>query len=432
MAHLINRNMKKLNQFSFVNLCVAILFFYGMDVQAQKTIKALFIGNSYTGVNNLPHTVSLMASSMGDSLIYDAYTPGGYTLQMHSADATTLSKIAQGGWDYVILQAQSQEPSFSPAQVAANTLPYAQFLDSLINLADTCTETVFYMTWGRKNGDASNCVVYPPVCTYAGMQQRLRDSYLLMAQQNQATVAPVGCVWRDVRATNPSFDLYQADESHPSVWGTYLAACTFYNILFQKSPVGSTYYSTLPVADAQLIQQVTASDVADSLITWCGNGNIPFAGFNFIQTGNTVQFNNSSLNGMAFEWNFGNGITDTSANPVYTYNQNGAYMVTLTVTNKCKSNVTTDTLTVTSVGLIEMDEFEISVTKIYGSNDFMVNGLPNGTDYLIAIYDLNGRQIASAIVNSQSNRVSINNHKGMLLYKLSAGKTELKNGKIGF
>ena len=48
------------------------------------------------------------------------------------------------------------------------------------------------MTWGRKNGDASNCSAYPPICTYEGMQQRLRESYMEMASANQGRVSPVG------------------------------------------------------------------------------------------------------------------------------------------------------------------------------------------------------------------------------------------------
>ena len=35
--------------------------------------------------------------------------------------------------------------------------------------------------------------------------------------------------------------LYGPDSKHPSMLGTYLAACLFYKILGSKSPVGATY-----------------------------------------------------------------------------------------------------------------------------------------------------------------------------------------------
>ena len=72
----------------------------------------LFIGNSYTYVNNLPNLVKQIALSFGDSLIYDIITPGGATFNTNANNTQTLAKINQQQWDYVVLQAQSQEPSF--------------------------------------------------------------------------------------------------------------------------------------------------------------------------------------------------------------------------------------------------------------------------------------------------------------------------------
>ena len=57
--------------------------------------------------------VKQIAISFGDTLNYESSTPGGSTLQMHSTNTQTLSKISQQQWDNVIIQCQSQEPSFS-------------------------------------------------------------------------------------------------------------------------------------------------------------------------------------------------------------------------------------------------------------------------------------------------------------------------------
>src|SRR5687768_8568222 len=86
-----------------------LLLFTGTNSTAQ-TRKVLFLGNSYTGVNNLPQLVHDAALSAGDTLIFDNNTPGGYTLEYHAQDITTQNKIMAGGWDYVVLQGQSQEP----------------------------------------------------------------------------------------------------------------------------------------------------------------------------------------------------------------------------------------------------------------------------------------------------------------------------------
>ncbi|MFT5600168.1 MAG: hypothetical protein ACI9N1_000402, partial [Flavobacteriales bacterium] len=244
-----------------IGLSAAI--FSTLLVTAQQK-SALFIGNSYTGVNNLPIMTKDLAFSLGDTLIIDSNTPGGTTFNSHSTNSTTLSKINQQAWDYVILQAQSQEPSFPPAQVASQTYPYAESLVNAINNNNPCTVPLFYMTWGRENGDSQNCSSYPVICTYDGMQSRLRESYLEMGDDNNAEVSPVGATWKWVRDNYPTIGLYSADESHPSIYGSYLAACVHYTSIYRKSPVGASYISGLSAADALILQQAAQNVVLDS------------------------------------------------------------------------------------------------------------------------------------------------------------------------
>lgn len=319
-----------------------------------QNINVLFIGNSYTYVNNLPQTVADIATSMGDTMTFDSNTPGGYTLNLHSTNVTTLAKINSQPWDFVVLQEQSQLPSFDPLQVNVDVFPYARKLDSLILVNDSCTETFFYMTWGRQNGDASNCASYPPVCTYNGMQQRLRDSYVQMSIDNHGSVSPVGAAWKRLRDTYPTINLYQPDESHPSVHGTYLAACVFYSSLFHKSAVGASFISPgISASDAYAIQSVASSTVLDSMAIWQGNGDVPVANFNFVSTGSTIQFLNSSLNATSYNWNFGDGNFSTNTNPMNTYSVDGQYTVTLTASNNCLSYSVVDTIMVNSTSIFD-------------------------------------------------------------------------------
>ncbi|HRH69996.1 MAG TPA: PKD domain-containing protein [Flavobacteriales bacterium] len=46
----------------------------------------------------------------------------------------------------------------------------------------------------------------------------------------------------------------------------------------------------------------------------------------------TVQFTNTSLQGLSYQWSFGDGGTSTADNPTYTYNVAGVYTVTMTAT----------------------------------------------------------------------------------------------------
>src|SRR4051812_21740267 len=89
---------------------------------AGKKLHVLFIGNSYTYVNNMPGIVADIASSMGDTLIWEMEAQGGFTLGAHfvSPMSTAKAKIAAGGWDYVVLQEQSQVPALPDALVHDN------------------------------------------------------------------------------------------------------------------------------------------------------------------------------------------------------------------------------------------------------------------------------------------------------------------------
>jgi len=351
----------------------AILILITTNCILAQTKNILFLGNSYTAVNNLPQTIKDLSLSLGDSIVFDSNTPGGYTFQGHSTNATSLAKINQQSWDYVVLQEQSQLPSFSPNQVASDVYPFARTLDSLILANDSCTETVFYMTWGRQNGDASNCAAYPPICTYDGMQQRLRESYMEMGQNNHATVSPVGVAWKNMRDTYPTINLYQADQSHPSVYGTYLAACVFYSTIFHKSSVGASFVTAgISNTDALLIQTIASNNVLDSLSTWQDMGDIPSAAYTYTMNNNTVNFTNTSLNSTNFAWNFGDGNSTTIANPQHTFANPGTYNVSLTASTNCTEFTTIDTITITSTPVAEL-------------NAINFNFYPNPTNGLITL-----------------------------------------------
>lgn len=260
----------------FLSLLVVTLSFVA-EIQAD-TIRALFLGNSYTAAHNLPGLISGIAGSCGDSLYYQSSTPGGYTFQMHTTNAQSIALIQQGGWDYLILQEQSQLPSFPDPQVETECFPYARWLDSIFMQYNPLGQTVFYRTWGRKNGDASNCPNWPPVCTYEGMDSILASNYRIMADSNQAFLCPAGEVWRYIRL-NSSLELYDSDGSHPSAAGAMATALSFYSILFRKDPAPNTYYYTLTPSDYAVCLNAAQLVAFDSLAHWNVGNWDPLAGF---------------------------------------------------------------------------------------------------------------------------------------------------------
>ncbi len=342
------------NRMNLWRSTTGLFLFLSCFAFGQESKRVLFLGNSYTYYNNLPQLLADMALSAGDTLVFDSNTPGGYTLQGHSTNATSLQKIAQGNWDYVVLQEQSQLPSFPINQVQSDCFPYAAFLDSLINDANSCTQTMFYMTWGRENGDASNCATWPPVCTYQGMDSLLRLRYDQMAVDNEAELSPVGALWRYLRDSIGGVQLYDADGSHPSLAGSYAAACSFYATIFRKDPTLITFDGGLSPIDALTIRNAAKLIVYDSLLTWhVGEFDPnPIASFTIGVSFQTGLFTNTSTNASSYLWDFGDGNTSTSTqNIVYNvYSYCDSFIVSLTASYCNYSNTFIDTIRLMNFG----------------------------------------------------------------------------------
>ena len=300
---------------------------------SQETKRVLFLGNSYTYANNLPYLTQQAATSVGDTFIYDSNTPGGYTLEGHSTNSVSQTKIRNGNWDYVVLQEQSQKPAYTDSYVDTEVYPFAQKLNDSILKYNPCGETTFYMTWGREHGDASNCATWPPMCTYEGMDDLLRLRYQTMANDNEGITAPVGAVWRYLRTNHPTLNLYSSDGSHPSLLGSYTGAITFYCALFRKDPTLVTFNSSLSPAVADLIKQAVKYVVFEDFTEWNIGDFDPIANFNYIVTGNSCAFTNLSSNESEYNWNFGDSNTSTDENPTHMYDSDGEYTVTLSVSH---------------------------------------------------------------------------------------------------
>jgi hypothetical protein len=100
------------------------------------------------------------------------------------------------------------------------------------------------------------------------MQAQIDAGYLGIAQELKVPVVPVGAAWQAATQRYPQLDLWQSDNSHPTMMGTYLAACVFYATIFRQSPVGLSYTAGLPADVAGELQTIAASTVLNNLSSW--------------------------------------------------------------------------------------------------------------------------------------------------------------------
>lgn len=352
---------------------ISLLFFLFLVCNtflAQDTLRTLFIGNSYMAVNNLTQLISDLASAQGDVLIFQSNTPGGQTFQMHANNPTNYQLMHAEAWDYVVLQGQSQEPSFPTAQVNTQTLPYAlQLADSVYSI-QPCAQVNFFMTWGRQNGDPQ----WDSISTFDGMNARLRAAYLRFADSADAAVSPVGVAWKYVRDNYPNINLYQQDGSHPSLEGSYLAACVFYSALFHKSCVASTFNPGIGHGDAFILQQVASAVVLDSLPLW--NLTLPnqmlqaSASYSGVPGASLFSFTANSNLPATYTWYFPDMTVETGQNIGFEYNLS-SYQVMLIATGLCD----TDTVLIdVNNPNAQVNEFPALEWKQTGNHQITIKG----------------------------------------------------------
>jgi hypothetical protein len=107
-----------------------------------------------------------------------------------------------------------------------------------------------YLTWARRNAP--------------GAQAAITEAYSSIARETGAVLAPVGVAWEWFLREHDRPILHDKDNSHPSMAGSYLAACVLFGVLFGESPAG--VQSGVKGLDEQEIRllQATAAGVVEA------------------------------------------------------------------------------------------------------------------------------------------------------------------------
>ncbi len=369
---------------------IIFLIFFSTSVFSQKK-NVLFIGNSYSYFNDMPRMTSKMASSAGDSLYVESHLVGGWSLKLHAGNNTTKNKVKKGIWDFVVLQEYSRTPSYPQYLVDSLMKPYAHFFDSLIQSENPCAQTMFYMTWGRKNGNSVDCPYFPEVCTYASMDSLTKLRYEQVANENNALLAPVGAVWNYIRKNHPQIELYTSDGSHPSLAGSYAAACTFYTSIFRKDPSLITYDTTLTSSVASIIRDATKNVVYNQLALWNIGKYDAQSEFTFITNGKTLKVKNRSENSDQFVWDFGDGNYSSEKEPNHEYKYPSNYEIKLMSSNCFSQDIAAYPVEILTSSVVESG---IEKLQIYPNptREFILIDTEKQLEK-VEIYDVYGRLV---------------------------------------
>jgi hypothetical protein len=206
-------------------------------VRGGAPLKVLFIGNSFTARNDLPGLIARLATARGKELQHRLVSAGGASLRQHWNAGDAPRAIKDGAYDYVVLQEQSTLPVKNARRMHENV----RLFDGAIRAAGA--KTALYTTWARRNAPES--------------QQAITDAYAGIGRELGATVVPVGVAWQSFLGKHDQPALHDKDQSHPTLAGSYLAACVFLAALYEESPVGITAeVAPLSAKDLGLLQKV--------------------------------------------------------------------------------------------------------------------------------------------------------------------------------
>ena len=405
---------------------VFLVFLFSLNTYGQDTLSVLFLGNSYTSVNNLPQLVKNLSNSADKTLLVDANIPGGFTISGHLNDATSLNKIRQGNWDYIVIQEQSQIPSI-------DFYRYNDMYPSLMELKDTidhynpCAKIITYMTWGRRFGgiqcDPSNTYCSPNFVNFTHMQDTLTSAYLEISEQLNIQCAPVGVVWQNV-LNDTTLVLHSGDNSHPNIDGSYVAACAIFSSIWKLNSSGLSFTAGLSSPLAQYYQMMTDNTIFNSSNDWNLLVNKPIANFSESISGDTATFTNLSTsinNTLDYFWDFGDGSTSVIPNPTHAYLNGGTYNVTLVVSN-C---IFSDTIT----KIIRMEErpspsIELIIYPNPTTNKINLKADSKWFGEVYSVYDNTGKSVLKGKITSENTVIDLRN-LSRAIYFLSVG-THLK------
>ena len=199
-------------------------------------MNVLFIGNSFTARNDVPTLVAGLAAARGERLRHRLISAGGASLRMHWNRGEAQRAMRETRYDWVVLQEQSTLPVKNARRMHENV----RLFDEAIGA--TGARTALYLTWAREHAPET--------------QQAITEAYLSIGAELGATIVPVGMSWERVLGRRVHPRLHDQDGSHPTLAGSYLAACVFLAVLFEENPVGiDSELEGLTRGEVKLLQQ---------------------------------------------------------------------------------------------------------------------------------------------------------------------------------
>lgn len=179
----------------------------------SQTIRVLMIGDSLTYYNDLPGLLQQLSGKEAKPIYVEQITTPGASLALQWNINHAQGRIAEGHWDYVVLQEYSRKPVTDPD----DAMKYIRRFNDQITRGGA--KTMLFENWTVRGKSDEYDALY--------------DFYQNACDETAAAAAPIGTAWRNCREHHPKISLL-LDDRHPTDEGTYLAACVLYDVIYHK------------------------------------------------------------------------------------------------------------------------------------------------------------------------------------------------------
>ncbi len=222
--------------------------------------RILFVGNSYLYYNDSLHNhVERIAEELRPNekggYQFKSATIGGARLSHHPID--TLLEPGRldvdEPFELVVLQGASDETLTDDGRVQFRKLA----IEMSQKIRATGAEVALYMTHAYVEPDDR----YAP-----NLIDTIAPAYVSVGNELDALVIPVGLAFERAYAQRSDIELHKSfDGSHPSLLGTYLAACVVYQSIYVGSTEDVTYdyFGAIAEEDAEFLQRVADETVRE-------------------------------------------------------------------------------------------------------------------------------------------------------------------------
>ncbi len=187
-----------------------LVLLFSLQVRAEGI---LFVGNSLTGVNNMPGVFMGLAQSQGQAPHVSESLRFGGTLAEQLSDVNVRAFVAATRWDVVILQEYSDLPLRDLPQFTSSVLEFKKLVPG--------ARVLLFQNWPYSDADSS---VLP----------RLDLAYEKVSRASGAQVIHLGRAMDHMRRRT-EIGMY-SDEKHPQPIATYMGAVMFLDAVYGISP----------------------------------------------------------------------------------------------------------------------------------------------------------------------------------------------------